>query len=129
MQVLRKVKVITKITEEYKKIFSQDMEHAIEDLKKVIVSLDKEIKKLSKPQNQSEMIKYNSLLGYREQQVANLENLQQKKARVLAMKDGEELLEATLDSVVEIKKGDNIYQKLKEAYIKVEDGKVVEIKE
>ena len=129
MQVLRKVKVITKITENYKKVFSQDMDYAINDLKKVLESVEKEIKKLSKPQSQAEMIKYNSLLGYKEQQLANLENLKEKKKRVLKMKEGEELLEATIDSLVEIKKGDNIYQKLREAYIKVEDGKVVEIKE
>jgi len=129
MQVIRKVKVLTKITSEYKKKFSSDMDLAIKDLKKVVEALDREIQKLAKPKDQAEMIKYNSLLGYREQQLAQIENLKERKKKVLAMKEGEELLEATLDSLVEIKEGDDIYQKLKEAYIRVEDGKVVEIRE
>ena len=129
MQLLRKVKVITEITKEYKEKFKKDMDLAIEDLKKVVATVDKELKKLSKPKNQEEMIKYNSLLGYKQQQLAQIENLKERKKRVLSLKEGEELLEVTLDSLVEVKVGDNLYEKLKEAYIKVKDGKIVELQD
>lgn len=127
MKILRKVQVLTEITEKFQSGFKDDINRTIEEINVRLHEIEDEIKKVGKPKSPEENIRLNSYLHYKEQQVSSIENLKSRVKSVMKMKPGEWLYEASLDSLVDVEVGDDLYAKTRGGKIKVKDGKVIEI--
>ncbi|MCK5685879.1 hypothetical protein KAJ27_17235 [bacterium] len=127
MKILRKIQVLTEITDKFQKGFKADINKTIEDLNVRLREIEQEIKKVGKPKTQEEHIRLNNFLHFKEQQLSSIDNLKSRVKTVMKMKDGEWLYEASLDSLIELKVGDDLYDKTRTGKIKVKDGKIIEI--
>ncbi len=127
MKILRKVQVLTEITDKFQKGFKEDINKTIADLNVRLREIEQEITKLGKPKTQEENIRLNSFLHFKEQQLSSIDNLKARVKTVMKMKEGEWLFEASLDSLIELKVGDDLYEKTRTGKIKVKDGKIIEI--
>lgn len=133
MQLTRKVVLKAVVTEDFKKRFDAQIGSLISEIK---IELDK-----IKSSEQQLMLKvgsldYNQVMQVREQlegekhsRENTIKELEARLGQVRGMKEGDLFTQGTLDSIVEVKVGDNLDTKLARAEIVVKDGVVQSITE
>ena len=136
IQVKRTITVKVIVTEQFKNYLVEELTNAIRNLDNQLVQLESQGTKLldslklagDKAQKQMEQVKQQMELDKQQQKLAKEDLLKKiKEAKLLALNT--EFNQGTLDSWVEIQKGDNLYEKLGATEIIVKDGVIQDIRQ
>jgi Ni,Fe-hydrogenase I large subunit len=136
IQVKRTITVKVIVTEQFKNYLVEELTNAIRNLDNQLVQLESQGAKLvdslklagDKAQKQMDQVKQQMELDKQQQKLAKEDLLKKiKEAKLLALNT--EFNQGTLDSWVEIQKGDNLYEKLGATEIIVKDGVIQDIRQ
>jgi Ni,Fe-hydrogenase I large subunit len=136
IQVKRTITVKVIVTEQFKNYLVEELTNAIRNLDNQLVQLESQGSKLvdslklagDKAQKQMDQVKQQMELDKQQQKLAKEDLLKKiKEAKLLALNT--EFNQGTLDSWVEIQKGDNLYEKLGATEIIVKDGVIQDIRQ
>ena len=127
----RKIFIKAVVTQDFKNTFAQQLDTYKAEL---IVNIDK-IKTeesrllLSGSLNSTETINYrNKLSKEREQQELAKKEIEDKAKEITALELGSVYPYLQLDSLVEVKEGDNLFEKLNAGEITIRDGVIIAIR-
>lgn len=132
-QLKRTVTIKAIVTEDFKKYLKHELTVSISNMDKKLQQMEIQGKQLvDSLTQQSAMEQVNSI-----KQQLELERQQHKQAKAEltqritesnSLELGSEFIQGTIDSFVEIKKGDNLYEKLGAMEVVIKDGIVQEIR-
>ena len=127
----RKVFVKSIVTQDFKNTFSQQLESYKAELNANIDKIKTEESRLllSGSLNSSDTINYRGKLSKeREQQELAKKEIEDKSKEIQALEIGSIYPYLQLDSLVEVKEGDNLFEKLNAGEITIRDGVIIAIK-
>lgn len=131
MKIKRNVAVKSKLTESLQKKMIDEYQEVAKRLDGDIAMLEKKMKEvlpeLGKT-NPSQAVVFRQQLSLEKEQIEkNKETVLSRAREVAKMELGTEVVQGTIESIVEVKVGDNLEEILK-AEIVVEDGKILEFR-
>ena len=127
----RKIFVKAIITQDFKNTFSQQLESYKAELNANIDKIKTEESRLllSGSLNSADTINYRSKLSKeREQQELAKKEIEDKTKEIQALEIGSIYPYLQLDSLVEVKEGDNLFEKLNAGEVTIRDGVVIAIR-
>jgi len=127
----RKIFVKAIVTEDFKNSFAQQLESYKAELNANIDKIKTEESRLllSGSLNSSDTINYRSKLSKeREQQELAKKEIEDKSKEIQALEIGSIYPYLQLDSLVEVKEGDNLFEKLNAGEVTIRDGVVIAIR-
>jgi len=129
--VTRPVVIKTVVTESFKRLYIQDLEDAIKRVDAVVQQIDTQIRRTELERQispQSRAVRQQLELERARQEATKAElAMRLREAQELALNS--EFAQGTLESLVEVSVGDNLFNKIGRAEVVVKDGIVLEIRE
>ncbi|HTE04059.1 MAG TPA: YlqD family protein [bacterium] len=129
--VNRPVVIKAIVTESFKRLYIQDLEEAIKRVNAIEVQLDSQIRRAELERTvtpQARAIRQQLELE-RARQEATRAELEMRLREAQQLELNSEFAQGTVESLVEVKVGDNLFTKLSRAEIIVKDGIIMEIRE
>lgn len=131
LTVSRPVVIKAIVTEGFKRLYVQDLEEAIKRVDTIVQQLDMQIRRTELERQvspQSRAIRQQLELERARQEGTKAElSMRLREAQELALNS--EFTQGTVESLVEVKVGDNLFTKLGRTEIIVKDGIIMEIRE
>jgi len=129
--VQRPVVIKAIVTESFKRLYMQDLEDAIKRVEAIIQQIDVQARRfdLERQVNPQSRALRQQLELERARQEATRTELQARLREAQDLQLNEEFLQGTIESIVEISVGDNLFDKISRTEIIVKDGIVLEIRE
>ena len=127
----RKIFIKAVVTQDFKNTFNQQLESYKLELNANIDKIKTEESRLllSGSLNSSETINYRGKLAKeREQQELAKKEIEEKTKEINALEIGSIYPYLQLDSLVEVKEGDNLFEKLNAGEITIRDGVIIAIR-
>jgi hypothetical protein len=132
LTIKRPVAVRVIVTEEYKEQVLKELEEAVQAAQRDVERVEFEGRQLlagvQSMDLQQALALRRGVEGEKSRREAVKREVQEQLEEVRNWKIGEEKLRGTLESTVDIKEGDDLWEKLQSAEIIIRDGVVVEIK-
>jgi len=131
LTVSRPVVIKAIVTESFKRLYIQDLEEAIKRVNAIEVQLDSQIRRAELERTvtpQARAIRQQLELE-RARQEATRAELEMRLREAQQLELNSEFAQGTVESLVEVKVGDNLFTKLSRAEIIVKDGIIMEIRE
>lgn len=131
LTVSRPVVIKAIVTESFKRLYIQDLEEAIKRVNAIEGQLDSQIRRAELERTvtpQSRAVRQQLELE-RARQEATRAELEMRLREAQQLELNAEFAQGTVESVVEVKVGDNLFTKLSRAEIIVKDGIILEIRE
>ena len=131
LTVSRPVVIKAIVTESFKRLYIQDLEDAIKRVDAFEQQLDSQIRRAELERTvtpQSRALRQQLELE-RARQEATRAELETRLREALQLALNSEFSQGTVESLVEVKVGDNLFTKLSRAEIVVKDGIILEIRE
>ncbi|MDQ7844848.1 MAG: YlqD family protein [Armatimonadota bacterium] len=129
--VTRPVVIKTVVTESFKRLYIQDLEDALKRVDAVVQQIDTQIRRTELERQispQSRAVRQQLELERARQEATKAElAMRLREAQELPLNS--EFAQGTLESLVEISVGDNLFNKIGRAEVVVKDGIVLEIRE
>ncbi len=129
--VNRPVVIKAIVTESFKRLYIQDLEEAIKRVNAIEGQLDSQIRRAELERTvtpQARAIRQQLELE-RARQEATRAELEMRLREAQQLELNSEFAQGTVESLVEVKVGDNLFTKLSRAEIIVKDGIIMEIRE
>jgi len=129
--VNRPVVIKAIVTESFKRLYIQDLEEAIKRVNAIEVQLDSQIRRAELERTvtpQARAIRQQLELE-RARQEATRAELEMRLREAQQLELNSEFAQGTVESLVEVRVGDNLFTKLSRAEIIVKDGIIMEIRE
>lgn len=129
--VQRPVVIKAIVTESFKRLYAADLEDAIKRVDAVVGQLEVQARRFDLERQvsaQSRAIRQQIDLERARQEAARVE-LQARLREAQELKLNDEFIQGTLDSLVEVSVGDNLFDRISRTEIIVKDGIVMEIRE
>ncbi len=131
LTVTRPVVIKTIVTEGFKRLYTQDLEDAIKRVDTIVQQLDTQIRRSELERQvspQSRVIRQQLELERARQEATRADlSMRLREAQDLALNS--EFMQGTVESLVEVKVGDNLFTKLGRTELVVKDGIIMEIRE
>lgn len=131
LTVSRPVVIKTIVTEGFKRLYTQDLEDAIKRVDTIVQQLDTQIRRSELERQvspQSRVIRQQLELERARQEATRADlSMRLREAQDLALNS--EFTQGTVESLVEVKVGDNLFTKLGRTELVVKDGIIMEIRE
>lgn len=131
LTVSRPVVIKAIVTEGFKRLYVQDLDEAIKRVDTIVQQLDMQIRRTELERQvspQSRAIRQQLELERARQEGTKAElSMRLREAQELALNS--EFTQGTLESLVEVNVGDNLFTKLGRTEIVVKDGIIMEIRE
>ncbi|MGH2426375.1 MAG: YlqD family protein [bacterium] len=131
LTVSRPVVIKAIVTEGFKRLYLQDLEEAIKRVDTIVQQLDMQIRRTELERQvspQSRAIRQQLELERARQEGTKAElSMRLREAQELALNS--EFTQGTVESLVEVNVGDNLFTKLGRTEIVVKDGIIMEIRE
>jgi len=129
--VTRPVVIKTVVTESFKRLYVQDLEDAIKRVDAVVQQIDTQIRRTELERQlspQSRAVRQQLELERARQEATKAElSMRLREAQDLVLNS--EFPQGTLESLVEVSVGDNLFNKIGRAEVVVKDGIILEIRE
>ncbi len=129
--ISRPVVIKAIVTESFKRLYIQDLEEAIKRIDALVQQLASQIRRTELERTvtpQARAVRQQLELEHARQEAARVElEMRLREAQQLELKT--EFTQGSVESLVEVKVGDNLFTKLGRAEIVVKDGIVMEIRE
>ena len=133
MTIRRPVAVHVIVTEDFKKELAEELQEAVDATKKRIEQLEFESRRFLADIQRSDinqaMAARHRLESERRKQEALRDELDRQAGEVSNLELGSEFPRGTLEGLVEVKEGDNLYDKLSKATVLIKDGVILEVRE
>jgi len=129
--VTRPVLIKAVVTESFKRLYVQDLEDAIKRADTILEQITTQIRRSELERQvsaQSRAIRQQLEVEHARQEAAKAE-LQMRLREAEALQLSTEFTQGTVESLVEVSIGDNLFNKLGRAEILVKDGIILEIRE
>lgn len=131
LTVTRPVVIKAIVTEGFKRLYIQDLEDAVKRVDVIVQQLDTQIRRTELERQvtpQARAIRQQLELERARQEATRAElTMRLREAQELELNS--EFTQGTLESLVEVKVGDNLFTKLGRTEIVVKDGIIMEIRE
>jgi len=131
LTVTRPVLIKAVVTESFKRLYVQDLEDAIKRAETILEQITTQIRRSELERQvspQSRALRQQLEVEHARQEAARAE-LQMRLREAEALELNTEFTQGTVESLVEVKIGDNLFNKLGRAEILVKDGIILEIRE
>ena len=131
LTVTRPVLIKAVVTESFKRLYVQDLEDAIKRADTILEQITTQIRRSELERQvsaQSRAIRQQLEVEHARQEAAKAE-LQMRLREAEALQLSTEFTQGTVESLVEVSIGDNLFNKLGRAEILVKDGIILEIRE
>ena len=131
LTVMRPVLIKAVVTESFKRLYVQDLEDAIKRAEVILEQITTQIRRSELERQvspQSRAIRQQLEVEHARQEAARAE-LQMRLREAEALELNTEFTQGTVESLVEVSIGDNLFNKLGRAEILVKDGIILEIRE
>lgn len=131
LTVTRPVLIKAVVTESFKRLYVQDLEDAIKRAETILEQITTQIRRSELERQvsaQSRAIRQQLEVEHARQEAARAE-LQMRLREAEALQLNTEFTQGTVESLVEVSIGDNLFNKLGRAEILVKDGIILEIRE
>jgi hypothetical protein len=131
LNVTRPVLIKAVVTESFKRLYVQDLEDAIKRAETILEQITTQIRRSELERQvsaQSRALRQQLEVEHARQEAARAE-LQMRLREAEALELNTEFTQGTVESLVEVKIGDNLFNKLGRAEILVKDGIILEIRE
>ncbi len=131
LTVTRPVLIKAVVTESFKRLYVQDLEDAIKRAETILEQITTQIRRSELERQvspQSRVIRQQLEVEHARQEAAKAE-LQMRLREAEALGLNTEFTQGTVESLVEVSIGDNLFNKLGRAEILVKDGIILEIRE
>ncbi len=131
INISRPVVIKAIVTESFKRLYIQDLEEAIKRVNAIEGQLDSQIRRAELERTvtpQARAIRQQLELE-RARQEATRAELEMRLREAQQLELNSEFAQGTVESLVEVKVGDNLFTKLSRAEIIVKDGIIMEIRE
>jgi hypothetical protein len=131
LTVTRPVLIKAVVTESFKRLYVQDLEDAIKRADIILEQITTQIRRSELERQvspQSRAIRQQLEVEHARQEAARAE-LQMRLREAEALELNTEFTQGTVESLVEVSIGDNLFNKLGRAEILVKDGIILEIRE
>jgi len=129
--VTRPVLIKAVVTESFKRLYVQDLEDAIKRADTILEQITTQIRRSELERQvsaQSRAIRQQLEVEHARQEAAKAE-LQMRLREAEALQLNTEFTQGTVESLVEVSIGDNLFNKLGRAEILVKDGIILEVRE
>lgn len=131
MTISRPVVIKAIVTESFKRLYMQDLEEAIKRVDAIEQQLDSQIRRAELERTvspQARAVRQQLELERARQEAAKVElEMRLREAQQLALNS--EFAQGTVESLVQVNIGDNLFNRLGSAEIVVKDGIIMEIRE
>jgi len=131
ISVSRPVVIKAVVTESFKRLYIQDLEDAIKRVDAVVQQIDTQIRRAELERQvspQSRAVRQQLELERARQEATKAElSMRLREAQELALNS--EFPQGTMESLVEVSVGDNLFDKIGRTELVVKDGIVLEIRE
>jgi hypothetical protein len=131
LNVTRPVLIKAVVTESFKRLYVQDLEDAIKRAETILEQITTQIRRSELERQvspQSRALRQQLEVEHARQEAARAE-LQMRLREAEALELNTEFTQGTVESLVEVKIGDNLFTRLGRAEILVKDGIILEIRE
>ncbi|HEY6102323.1 MAG TPA: YlqD family protein [bacterium] len=131
LTVTRPVLIKAVVTESFKRLYVQDLEDAIKRADVILEQITTQIRRSELERQvspQSRVIRQQLEVEHARQEAARAE-LQMRLREAESLQLNMEFTQGTVESLVEVNIGDNLFNKLGRAEILVKDGIILEIRE
>jgi hypothetical protein len=131
LTVTRPVLIKAVVTESFKRLYVQDLEDAIKRAETILEQITTQIRRSELERQvspQSRALRQQLEVEHARQEAARAE-LQMRLREAEALQLNTEFTQGTVESLVEVQIGDNLFNKLGRAEILVKDGIILEIRE
>lgn len=131
LTVTRPVLIKAVVTESFKRLYMQDLEDAMKRAETILEQITTQIRRSELERQvspQSRALRQQLEVEHARQEAARAE-LQMRLREAEALELNTEFTQGTVESLVEVKIGDNLFNKLGRAEILVKDGIILEIRE
>jgi hypothetical protein len=131
LTVTRPVLIKAVVTESFKRLYVQDLEDAIKRAETILEQITTQIRRSELERQvspQSRVLRQQLEVEHARQEAARAE-LQMRLREAEALQLNTEFTQGTVESMVEVKIGDNLFNKLGRAELLVKDGIILEIRE
>ena len=131
LTVTRPVLIKAVVTESFKRLYVQDLEDAIKRADTILEQITTQIRRSELERQvsaQSRAIRQQLEVEHARQEAAKAE-LQMRLREAEALQLSTEFTQGTVESLVEVSIGDNLFNKLGRAEILVKDGIILEVRE
>lgn len=131
LTVTRPVLIKAVVTESFKRLYVQDLEDAIKRADVILEQITTQIRRSELERQvspQSRVIRQQLEVEHARQEAARAE-LQMRLREAESLQLNMEFTQGTVESLVEVNIGDNLFDKLGRAEILVKDGIILEIRE
>lgn len=131
LTVTRPVLIKAVVTESFKRLYVQDLEDAIKRAETILEQITTQIRRSELERQvspQSRALRQQLEVEHARQEAARAE-LQMRLREAEALELNTEFTQGTVESLVEVKIGDNLFNKLGRAELLVKDGIILEIRE
>jgi hypothetical protein len=131
LTVTRPVLIKAVVTESFKRLYVQDLEDAIKRAETILEQITTQIRRSELERQvspQSRALRQQLEVEHARQEAARAE-LQMRLREAEALELNTEFTQGTVESLVEVKIGDNLFTRLGRAEILVKDGIILEIRE
>lgn len=131
LTVTRPVLIKAVVTESFKRLYVQDLEDAIKRADVILEQITTQIRRSELERQvspQSRVIRQQLEVEHTRQEAARAE-LQMRLREAESLQLNMEFTQGTVESLVEVNIGDNLFNKLGRAEILVKDGIILEIRE
>lgn len=131
LTVTRPVLIKAVVTESFKRLYMQDLEDAMKRAETILEQITTQIRRSELERQvspQSRALRQQLEVEHARQEAARAE-LQMRLREADALELNTEFTQGTVESLVEVKIGDNLFNKLGRAEILVKDGIILEIRE
>lgn len=128
--VIRKVVIKSIVTDELKRQLAIQVESSKTNITSILKSLEKQKDEIEKQKSISarDQAKLFTIENEISKQKGILDDLLSKENTYKNLKNGEEFIQGIIDSPVDIKLGDQFFERLSKAEIILHDGEVIEIR-
>jgi Ni,Fe-hydrogenase I large subunit len=133
LTIMRPVALRVIVTEQFKQEMEKELQEAADSTQRRIDQIDFQARRVLADLQRSDL---NQAMQVRQQievekgrQESVKKELLERAQEVQGLELGSEFPRGTLESMVEIKDGDNLYEKLTQAEIVIKDGIVIEIRD
>lgn len=131
LTVTRPVLIKAVVTESFKRLYVQDLEDAIKRTETILEQITTQIRRSELERQvspQSRAVRQQLEVEHARQEATRAE-LQMRLREAEALELNAEFTQGTVESLVEVQIGDNLFNKLGRAEILVKDGIILEIRE
>ena len=129
--VSRPVVIKAVVTESFKRLYLQDLEEAMKRVDAIVLQIDTQIRRAELERQvspQSRAVRQQLELERARQEATKAElSMRLREAQALALNS--EFPQGTMESLVEVSVGDNLFDKIGRTELVVKDGIVLEIRE